>query len=155
MKRELIIIFMFLMFGVVGYAQQNYYDRINIYAIPLYTDFASDDIDANYVRSHYVYKFSSKDKYYIEDICNVFMNDNRDTVPIGINAVSSNIRIVVDFVRREKIVSFVLVNSAYVFFVYEKYNDKCYYKLNRNELCYIKTVIPFFDKLIYKPLECK
>ncbi|GAB4380240.1 MAG: hypothetical protein Kow0075_11420 [Salibacteraceae bacterium] len=103
--------------GIISCLGQCHYDRITVYAIPIETSFAADNIDANYIRAHATFKFTSTHKDYIRDISKLFFEQNRPPSTYSFDDVSSTIRIVIDFIDEEKIESFVLINAAFDIFI--------------------------------------
>ena len=147
-----IIFFIGLIVTITCQGQRNQkYDKVNIYAFPLTTSFAIDDIDANFVRVNYEYKFSSREENYIHEISSFFF-DNIDSLPSYsyFEDTKSGIRVVIDFISRENIVSTVLISSSYTFYLSENYMSKIgWFGLKSDELCKIKEYVPFLDKLRY------
>lgn len=150
-----ILFFIGLIITISCYGQGNNrvkkYDKINIYAFPLTTSFAFDNIDPNFVRVNYEYKFSSREENYIRETSSFFF-DNIDSLPSYsyFEDTKAGIRVVIDFISRENIVSTVLISSNYTFYLSEDYMSKIgWFGLNSDELCTIKEYVPFLDRLRY------
>lgn len=127
------------------------YDRVNIYAIHTGTSFAGDNVDADYIRVNHKYKFTSTDRYYIDSLSNYFFKDIATLPPYTYNEISSSIRVVIDFIHRERTTSFVLINAGYVFYLSEGHTMKeGWFQLRGDEICDVSKVIPFFNMLHYR-----
>ena len=124
------------------------FDRVNIYAIPVETSFAVDNVDANYIRVKHTYTFSSIDKNYIENIAKYFLTNLDDLPSYNYEETVSGIRIVIDFIQNEEIKSFVLINSGFMFYISNwKTMKRSTYQLHGDEICEINKIIPFFNML--------
>jgi hypothetical protein len=134
------------------------YEKVNIYAIPLNTSFAIEKTDANYIRVNRDFYFSSTNKNYIEDLSYIiFENLNNDSICMNFNYidVSSRIRVVIDFIKDEKIVSFALMSSNNILFVSDSYNNKeCKLLLEDKDLCKLIDILPIFELLTYSLPKC-
>ena len=145
-----------LLLVLSGISNAQNVDRINIYAIPVPTSFAVDNIDANYVRVNHTYKFESTDSKYIDSVYNFFFQNDFEHKEFDHRETSTTIRLVVDFIHREKIKSFVLMNSGNEFYIVKSPSvNSIKFQLIGKDLCAIKDVLPFYDWIEYSPLNCK
>lgn len=128
---------------------QTKHDRINIYAIHVETDFAADNIDANYIRVNSIYKFSSTDKVYIERVYVYFLN-KKDNSSYDLKDISSGIRLVIDFIKAEQRISYIVMNSSYTFFMSTNFGESEFqYDCDKIEISKIEEIVPFFKYIHY------
>lgn len=124
------------------------YDKVNIYAIHIGTSFAIENIDADYIRVNHKFKFSSTDRYYIDSLFNYFFKNIDSLQPYSYKDISHSIRVVIDFIHRERITSHIMINASSVFYLYETQTLKSgWFQLSSKEMCDINKVIPFFNMI--------
>ncbi len=147
MKYFIPILLIFFIISTKGFSQKKDFDKVIINAIPFYYEYAFDDINPDFVRSHSVYSFVSIDTCYINKLyMKIFL---RDSVFIGHKEIYGGIRVVIDFISKNQIKSFVSISVGYIFYCVESNSNEFYFQTLDKKKCFIKECIPFADYLEY------
>lgn len=108
MKKAVIIFF--LLFGTVGMSQNlNWSDKVIMYFKTSLTPFAVNnfcELNSNSVRAEsYNYKFETNNEPFIEDMENVFLNEEKDSIKCNYcdELDMFEVVIVIDFIRNSQI----------------------------------------------------
>lgn len=152
-KKHILFLLIFFSLIKISIAQKANFDKVEIFAIPFYTDFSVDNIDGDYVRSHPVYTFSSTDTSYINKLHDkIFSNKSEST---NVAEPKGEVRVVIDFKSRNQISSYVLINLGFEYYCAQLSHNSINFQKIGIEECFITECIPFAKNIEYGLGKCK